>query len=40
MYGESDQKAGKQYFPGLEIVCLVDRAEIATDADDFGPDRK
>ena len=40
MYGESDQKSGKQYFPGLEIVCLVDRAEIATDADDFGPDRK
>ena len=40
MYGESDQKSGKQYFPAIEIVCLVDRAEIATDADDFGPDRK
>ena len=40
MYGESDQKAGKQYFPGIEFVCLVDRADITTDADDFGPDRK
>lgn len=40
MYGESDQKSGKQYFPAIEIVCLVDRAEIATDADDFGPERK
>ena len=40
MYGESDQKAGKMYHPGLELVCLVDRADITTDADDFGPDRK
>ena len=40
MYGESDQKAGKQYFPGIEFVCLVDRADITTDADDFGPTRK
>lgn len=40
MYGESDQKAGKQYFPGIEFVCLVDRADITTDADDFGPNRK
>ena len=40
MYGESDPKTGKQYYPGIEIVCLVDRADIATDADDFGPDRK
>ena len=40
MYGESDQKSGKQYFPGIQLVCLVDRADITTDADDFGPTRK
>ena len=40
LYGESDQKAGKQYFPGIEFVCLVDRADISTDADDFGTTRK
>ena len=40
IYGESSPKAGKQYFPGVQFVCLVDRADITTDADDFGPDRK
>ena len=40
MYGESDQKSGKQYFPGIEVVCLVDRADMTTEADDFGPERK
>jgi hypothetical protein len=40
IYGESKPSVGKQYYPGIEIVCLVDRADITTDADDFGPDRK
>lgn len=40
IYGESKSSVGKTFFPGIDIVCLVDRAEIATDADDFGPDRK
>lgn len=40
MYGESSQKAGKQYFPGVQFVVLVDRADMTTDADDFGPTRK
>ena len=40
MYGESDPKIGKQYYPGIEVGCLVDRADITTDADDFGPERK
>lgn len=39
-YGESDQKAGKQYFPPMEFAVLVDRADMTTEADDFGPDRK
>lgn len=40
IYGESSPKTGKQYFPGIDVICLVDRADITTDADDFGPDRK
>lgn len=40
IYGESKANVGKQYFPGIEMICLVDRADITTDADDFGPDRK
>ncbi len=40
IYGESSPKQGKQYYPGVSVVCLIDRAEIATDATDFGPDRK
>jgi len=40
IYGESKASVGKQYYPGIDVVALIDRAEIATDADDFGPDRK
>lgn len=40
IYGESSPESGKQYFPGVQFVALVDRADITTDADDFGPDRK
>lgn len=40
MYGESDPKSGKQYFPGIQLVSWVDRADITTEADDFGPERK
>lgn len=40
IYGESKASVGKTYYPGIEITALIDRAEIATNADDFGPDRK
>lgn len=40
VYGERKASVGKQYFPGIDIVCLVDRADISTDADDFGPTRR
>lgn len=39
-YGESSPSQGKMYFPGIDVVCLVDRAETSMDADDFGPNRK
>jgi hypothetical protein len=40
IYGESKASVGKQFYPGIEITALIDRGEIATEADDFGPDRK
>jgi len=40
IYGESRSDVGKQFYPGIEITALIDRAEISTDAEDFGPDRK
>jgi hypothetical protein len=40
IYGENKSSVGKQFYPGIEITALIDRAQIATEADDFGPDRK
>jgi hypothetical protein len=40
IYGESNPSVGKTYYPGIDIISLIDRADISTDADDFGPDRK
>lgn len=40
IYGESKPSGGKVYYAGIDVICLVDRADITTDADDFGPERK
>ncbi|HOS15593.1 MAG TPA: hypothetical protein PKX15_01000 [Bacteroidales bacterium] len=40
IYGESSPSSGKVFYPPVEVICLVDRADITTDADDFGPERK
>jgi hypothetical protein len=39
VYGESTPESGKLYYPGVEVTCLVDRADIDTSYDEFGPDR-
>jgi hypothetical protein len=39
VYGETDPNTGKLYYPGIECTCIIDRADINTDYDDFGPDR-
>ena len=36
IYGESSQK---MFYPGVEVTCLIDRADINTNYDEFGPDR-
>ena len=39
IYGESKPGVGKTYYPGIDVVALVDRADIDNKEDDFGPDR-
>jgi len=39
VYGESSPESGKMYYPGVECTCLIDRADIDTAYDEFGPDR-
>lgn len=39
VYGESDPQTGKIFYPGVECTCLIDRADIDTTYDQFGPDR-
>ena len=38
VYGESGVE-GKMFYPGIEITALIDRADIDTTYDEFGPDR-
>ena len=39
IYGETSPETGKVFYPGVECTCLIDRAEIDTSFDEFGPDR-
>ena len=39
IYGEVRASVGMTYFPGIDIICLVERADIDTPIDDFGPTR-
>ena len=39
IYGEASPESGKLYYPGVEVTSLIDRADIDTTYDEFGPDR-
>jgi len=39
LYGESDPSSGKMFYSGVEITALIDKADIDTPFDEFGPDR-
>ena len=39
LYGESDPATGKCFYSGVEITALIDKADITSDYDEFGPDR-
>ena len=40
IYGETAPTSGKTFYPGIEITSLIERADISTEQDDFGPKRK
>ena len=39
IYGETAAETGKWYFPAIKVSALVERADMATSYDDFGPNR-
>jgi hypothetical protein len=39
LYGENDPSTGKMFYPGVEITAIIDKADIDTPYDEFGPDR-
>jgi hypothetical protein len=39
MYGETSAESGKWYYPAIQISALIERADMAADYDDFGPNR-
>lgn len=39
IYGETDPKKGKAYFPGIDITCRIKKDQIGSPVDDFGPTR-
>ena len=39
MYGEAAPTEGKSFFPGVELTALIDRGDITTNDEGFGPDR-
>lgn len=39
IYGETGASTGKWYEPGVMISTLTERPEMATEEDDFGPNR-
>jgi len=39
VYGETDQQNGKFYYPGIEITAIIDRGDITSKDENFGPDR-
>ena len=39
MYGEAAPTEGKSFFPGIELTSFIDRGDITTNDEGFGPDR-
>ena len=39
IYGETVAAEGKSFYPGVELSTLIDRGDISTDDEGFGPDR-
>lgn len=40
IYGESKSETGKVFYPGVDLTCLIQREDINSENQGFGPDRK
>ncbi|NDB56592.1 hypothetical protein EB169_12305 [archaeon] len=40
IYGESSSDKGKVFYPGINLSCLIQREDINTENQGYGPDRK
>lgn len=40
IYGETSAETGKWYMPAIQISALVERPDMETEYDDFGPNRR
>jgi hypothetical protein len=40
IYGESNSDKGKVFYPGINLSCLIQREDINTENQGYGPDRK
>jgi hypothetical protein len=40
IYGESSSDKGKVFYSGIDLSCLVQREDINTENQGYGPDRK
>lgn len=39
IYGESSISEGKSFYDGIELSCIIDRGDISSEDEGFGPDR-
>jgi hypothetical protein len=40
IYGESSSEKGKVFYPGINLTCMVERQDIDSENQGYGPDRK
>lgn len=39
IYGEAKASEGKSFYPGIDIYCWIERADLESEDEGFGPDR-
>jgi hypothetical protein len=40
IYGESDNEKGKVFYPAINLTGMIERSDINTETQGYGPDRK
>jgi hypothetical protein len=39
IYGEAKPNEGKSFYPGIDVYCLIERADLESNDEGFGTDR-